>query len=102
MFIDASKEFKPGKNQNPLEDEHIQKIVDAYVKRIDVDKSAHVADMTEIEANGWNLNIPRYVDTLEEEKPVDLEAVRAKTKQIEADKQAAIDKAELMLAQLGL
>ena len=76
LFIDASKEFKPGKNQNTLEDEHIQKIVDAYVKREDVDKFAHVADMAEIEANGWNLNIPRYVDTFEEEKPVDLEAVR--------------------------
>lgn len=58
--------------------------------------------MTEIEANGWNLNIPRCVDTFEEEEPVNLEAVWAELKQIEADKQAAIDKAKLMLAQLGL
>ena len=102
LFIDASKEFKPGKNQNTLEDEHIQKIVDAYVKREDVDKFAHVADMAEIEANGWNLNIPRYVDTFEEEKPVDLEAVRDDLKRIENEKKAAIDKAESMLRQLGL
>jgi len=102
LFIDASKEFKPGKNQNTLEDEHIQKIVDAYVKREDVDKFAHVADMAEIEANGWNLNIPRYVDTFEEEKPVDLEAVRDDLKRIESEKKAAIDKAESMLCQLGL
>ena len=102
LFIDASKEFKPGKNQNTLEDEHIQRIVDAYVKREDVDKFAHVADMAEIEANGWNLNIPRYVDTFEEEKPVDLEAVRADLERIGAEKKAAIDKAESMLRQLGL
>ena len=102
LFIDASKEFKPGKNQNTLEDIHIQKIVEAYKNRADVDKFAHVADMAEIEANGWNLNIPRYVDTFEEEEPVDLAAVRAKLKQIEADKQAAIDKAELMLKELGV
>ncbi len=102
LFIDASKEFKPGKNQNTLEDEHIQRIVDAYVKREDVDTFAHVADMAEIEANGWNLNIPRYVDTFEEEKPVDLEAVRDDLKRIESEKKVAIDKAESMLCQLGL
>lgn len=102
LFIDASKEFKPGKNQNTLEDAHIQKIVEAYRNRVDVDKFAHVADMAEIKENGWNLNIPRYVDTFEEEEPVDLEAVRAELRQIEADKQVTIDKVELMLAQLGL
>ena len=102
LFIDASKEFKPGKNQNTLEDEHIRKIVDAYVNRVDVDRFAHVADMAEIEANGWNLNIPRYVDTFEEEEPVDLEAVRDDLKRIEGEKKAAIDRAESMLRQLGL
>ena len=75
LFIDASKDFKAGKNQNILEQEHIDKIVDAYVKRVDIDKFAHVADMSEIIENGYNLNIPRYVDTFEEEEPVDLEAV---------------------------
>ena len=77
LFIDASKEFKPGKNQNILEDEHIQKIVDAYVARVDVPKFAHVATMDEIRENGYNLNIPRYVDTSEEEEQVDIAAVRA-------------------------
>lgn len=75
LFIDASKDFKAGKNQNILEQEHIDKIVDAYVKRVDIDKFAHVAEMSEIIENGYNLNIPRYVDTFEEEEPVDLEAV---------------------------
>ncbi len=58
LFIDASKEFKSGKNQNTLEDEHIEKIVDAYKNRADIDKFAHVADMAEIEENDFNLNIP--------------------------------------------
>ena len=58
--------------------------------------------MAEIEENGWNLNIPRYVDTFEEEEPVDLVAVKAEIKAIEEKKQAAIDKAEGFLKELGL
>ena len=102
LFIDASKEFKPGKNQNTLEDEHIEKIVKAYADRVDIPKFAHVATMAEIEENGWNLNIPRYVDAFEEEELVDLEAVRDDLKRIESEKKAAIDKAESILRQLGL
>ncbi len=75
LFIDASKDFIKGKNQNELSDEHIKKIVDAYEQRKDIDKFAHVASMEEIEANGYNLNIPRYVDTSEEEEEIDLEDV---------------------------
>lgn len=102
LFIDASKELTPGKNQNTLEDKHIEKIVDAYTNRVDIEKFAHVADMAEIEANDWNLNLPRYVDTYEEEEPVDLEAVRNDIKRIEGEKKTAVDKAESMLRQLGL
>lgn len=102
LFIDASKEFTPGKNQNTLEDEHIQKIVDAYMKREDIEKFAHVAPIAELEANDWNLNIPRYVDTYEDEEPVDLEAIRDDIKRIEGEKEAAVDKAESMLRKLGL
>lgn len=102
LFIDASKEFKPGKNQNTLEQEHIDKIVDAYEKRQDIDKFAHVADMSEIVENDYNLNIPRYVDTFEEEEPVDLSAVRADIQKLDAETKAAIDKAERFLKELGL
>lgn len=102
LFIDASKELTPGKNQNTLEDKHIEKIVDAYTNRVDIEKFAHVADMAEIEANDWNLNLPRYVDTYEEEEPVDLEAVWNDIKRIEGEKKTAVDKAESMLRQLGL
>lgn len=75
LFIDASKEFSSGKNQNTLEDKHIEKIFNAYVERKDIDKFAHVATMEEIEENGYNLNIPRYVDTFEPEPEIDLDEV---------------------------
>ena len=102
LFIDASKEFKAEKNQNVLKQEHIDKIVDAYTKRVDVDKFAHKADMSEIIENGYNLNIPRYVDTFEEEEPVDLDAVKAQIKTLDSETKAAIDKAESFMRQLGL
>ena len=76
LFIDASKEFEKNKNQNKLTAENIDKIVTTYEKREDVDKYAHVANLDEIKENDFNLNIPRYVDTFEEEEPVDLQEVQ--------------------------
>ena len=102
LFIDASKEFKAGKTQNILEQEHIDKIIDAYVKRVDVDRFAHVADMREIIENGYNLNISRYVNTFEEEEPVDLDAVKTQIKALDSETKATIDKAERFMRQLGL
>lgn len=84
LFIDASKEFKPGKNQNFLTDENISKIVSTYVARQDVDKFAHVASMDEIASNDYSLNIPLYVDTFEEEPPVDLGAVTRELSDIDS------------------
>jgi type I restriction enzyme M protein len=75
MFIDASKEFEKKKNQNKLRGEDIQKILDTYEKRKDVERYAHLAKFDEIEANDFNLNIPRYVDTYVPEPPIDLGAV---------------------------
>ena len=77
MFIDASKNFEKGKNQNVLRKEDIDKIIDTYKERKDVDKYAHVATIDEIKENDYNLNIPRYVDTFEPEPPV---AIGKKTK----------------------
>ena len=102
LFIDASKEFKAGKNQNVLEQKHIDKIVEAYEKRVDVDKFAHVAEMSEIVENGYNLNIPRYVDTFEEEEPVDLEAARAEIKRLDDETRIAIDKVNSILKELKI
>lgn len=85
LFIDASKEFLPGKNQNTLSDEQIQIIVEAYNTRKDVDKFAHLATVEEIKDNDFNLNIPRYVDTFEEEEPIDLEELEKEIEGLEKE-----------------
>lgn len=102
LFVDASKEYKPGKVQNELTDENIQKIVDTYTARVDVPKYAHIAPMQEIIDNDYNLNIPRYVDTSEEEEEIDLAKVKAELAEITTKKQAAIDKVNATMKLLGL
>ena len=77
LFIDASKGFEKGKNQNVLRDEDIDKIINTYKERKDVERYAHVASFDEIKENDFNLNIPRYVDTFVPEPPVDLKKVAA-------------------------
>lgn len=83
LFIDASEDYTKAKNKNTLSQEHIDKIINTYKKREFVEKYAYVADLKEIRENEYNLNIPRYVDTFEEEEPIDLEEVK---KQLEEDK----------------
>lgn len=85
LFIDASKDFVKGKNQNELTDEHIAKIVSAYTERADVEKFAHVASMQEIEGNDFNLNIPRYVDTADKEEEIDLNEVTKRIREIDLE-----------------
>lgn len=77
LFIDASKGFEKGKNQNILRDTDIDKIINTYKERKDVERYAHVATFDEIQENDFNLNIPRYVDTFVPEPPVDLKKVAA-------------------------
>ena len=91
LFIDASKEFKAGKAQNVMEQEHIDKIVKAYHERKDVEKFAHLASFEEIQENDFNLNIPRYVDTFEEEELVDIAAVQERLK-VHREEADALDK----------
>ena len=85
LFIDASAHFEKVKNQNNLRAQDIDKIVETYRERKEEDKYSHVAPMSEIAENDYNLNIPRYVDTFEEEEEVDLAAVSAELKQIDED-----------------
>jgi len=86
LFIDASREFEKVKNQNKLTKENIVKIVETYKKRKSVEKYAHVAKFDEIKENDYNLNIPRYVDTYEEEEPVDMVAVGSTIQDIRKEK----------------
>ena len=75
LFIDASKKFNKGKKQNEMLDEHIDEVVKLYTKRETVEKEVFLASFEDIEKNDFNLNIPRYVDTFEEEEPIDLNAL---------------------------
>ena len=75
MFIDASRDFEKMKNQNKLRDTDIQKIIETYQSREDVERYAHLAKFDEIEENDFNLNIPRFVDTFVPEPPIDLGTV---------------------------
>lgn len=102
MFIDASKEFKAGVNQNTLEPEHLSKIVDTYTKRVDVDKFARVISMNEIKANNYNLNIPRYINSYKNENPINLKAIHSKLSVIADEKRNLVTKAEALLKQLEL
>jgi len=90
LFIDASAHFEKAKNQNYLRDEDIVRIVSTYRERTETDKFSHRANMAEIAENDFNLNIPRYVDTFEEEEPVNLDAVLADLKAIDSE-MAGID-----------
>lgn len=102
LFIDASKEFEKVKTQNKLRTEHINKIVETYRNRAEVEKYSHLATLQEVAENDYNLNIPRYVDTFEEEEPIDIKAVMTGIKSLEA-KRAELDKEiEGYLKELGL
>lgn len=102
LFIDASKEFEKVKTQNKLREEHIRKIVETYRDRKEIEKYSHCATLQEIADNDYNLNIPRYVDTFEEEEPIDIKAVMAEIKKLEA-KRADLDKEiEGYLRELGI
>ena len=85
FFVEASKLFRAAKAQNIMDDEHIQKILDAVEKRQDVEKFCRVVQPAEIEENDYNLNITRYVDTFEEEEEVDIEANLKEMVEIDAE-----------------
>jgi type I restriction enzyme M protein len=85
LFIDASRDFEKEKNQNELSDEHVQVIVDTYRERVEQDKYSYLASLEEIAENDYNLNIPRYVDTFEEEEPVDLAAVSKELRELQTE-----------------
>ena len=102
LFIDASKEFEKIKTQNKLRPEHIQKIIETYRTRAEIEKYSHCATLKEIEENDYNLNIPRYVDTFEEEEEIDIKAVMAEIKELEAKRTELDAQIEVYLKELGI
>ncbi len=109
LFIDASKKDTEGNlryikatNQNELGPEHIDAIVDAYLSRAEREKFSHVATLDEIRENEYNLNIPRYVDTFEEEELIDIEAVQANIARLKKEIAEAEAQMDVYLKELGL
>lgn len=100
LFIDASREFQKGKNQNFLEDEHIEKILDVYRNRNEMVKYSHVASFEEIVESDYNLNIPRYVDTFEEPESIDIVALGNEILQIDREIQSSERELVAMLGEL--
>jgi type I restriction enzyme M protein len=110
LFIDASGEghFEKGKNQNILRECDVKKIVDTYVQyKTDIHyqdepKYSHVATLKEIEDNDYNLNIPRYVDTFEEEELIDIDEVKQNIANIEAELAEVQAQMKKYMEELGL
>ena len=109
LFIDASKKDENGNpryikaaNQNELGEKHINDIVTAYRNRVDVDGFAHLVSLDEIRENDYNLNIPRYVDTFEEDEIVDLDEVQKNIFDLKAQIAEAEAKMDVFLKELGL
>jgi len=102
LFIDASNDFEKGKNQNILRDIDVDKIVDTYKDRKTIDKYSYVAKMDEIKENDYNLNIPRYVDTFEEEEEIDIEQAQIKIKTIDKEIEEVDKELESFLEELGI
>ena len=101
LFIDASQDYQPGKKQNTLMDEHVKKILNAYEKRKKVKKYAHLASYDELKENDFNLNIPRYVDTFEEEAEIDIEAVQQEIDTLENELVEVRNKMTNLLKEAG-
>ncbi len=109
LFIDASKEFESGKNQNKLRPQDIDHIITTYrnftkgklSEGVAEDKYAYVATPAEITENDYNLNIPRYVDTFEEEAEIDIPAVQQEIDKLEKELVEVQDKMKAYLKELG-
>lgn len=102
LFIDASNEYEKAKNQNYLTNENIEKIIDTYANRKEIEKYSHLASMDEIKENDYNLNIPRYVDTFEEEEVIDLDKVSSELKALEIEMKITDETISKFCEELGV
>ena len=102
LFIDASKEFTPGKTQNVMDELHIAKVLETYGSRAEVEKYSHCASLEDIAENDFNLNIPRYVDTFEAEEEIDVAALQKEILQIETELASVRGRMAKYLKELGI
>ncbi len=102
LFIDASKEFTPGKTQNVMNEDHIAKVLETYRGRTEIEKYSHLASPAEIFENDFNLNLPRYVDTFEAEEEIDVAALQQDINRIEDELVEVRSKMAGYLKELGV
>jgi type I restriction enzyme M protein len=102
LFINAADHFEKGKRQNVLTPEHIEKILDTYQHRREEERYARRVSMKEIEENGYNLNITRYISTQEAEDQIDLRAVNAELVGVTQKIEEARERHNAFLRELGL
>lgn len=102
LFIDASNDYEKAKNQNYLTNENIEKIIDTYANRKEIEKYSHLASLDEIKENDYNLNIPRYVDTFEEEEVIDLDKVSSELKALEIEMKITDETISKFCEELGI
>lgn len=102
LFIDASNEFEKVKTQNYLTEENVEKILDTYANRKTIEKYSHIASLDEIKENDYNLNIPRYVDTFEEEESIDLNKVSSELQALDVDMKTTDETIAKFCDELGI
>jgi type I restriction enzyme M protein len=102
LFIDASREYADDKKQNRLRDEDIAKVVQTFKDYAEIEKYSHRATLDELKEAEFNLNIPRYVDTFEEEEDIDIKAVQQEIEQLESELAQTQQELKGYLAELGL
>lgn len=102
IVIDASKEYKEGKNQNELLKSHVDKIIAAYDAQKAIDKFMKVVEVKEVAENDYNLNISRYIDTAEKEEEINLKAVLSRIEELEEREKEIDEKLLTFLTELGI
>ncbi|MGL5920052.1 MAG: type I restriction-modification system subunit M, partial [Bacteroidales bacterium] len=104
LFIDASGDdfYEKQKTQNVLRDSDVERIVELYTRREEVEKLCHVAALDEVRENDYNLNIPRYVDTFEEEERIDIEAIAGEYKALATESAATDARIDAFCRELGI
>ncbi|MFA6145529.1 MAG: type I restriction-modification system subunit M [Sulfurimonas sp.] len=102
LFVDASNEFEKIKSQNYLTEENLEKIIDTFKSRETIEKYSYLATLQEIADNDYNLNIPRYVDTFEEEEAIDLDVVSSELVAIEKEMKTTDDEIAKFCKELNI
>jgi len=102
FFIDGSRDFQPGKNQNQILDEHVNRIIATHSTRQNVERYARAVPVEEIAENDFNLNIPRYIDTFQVPEGVDIAAVQKEIDALETELADLRGKMRSHLKELGI